>query len=236
MGANDEEIRKKVVDSKEVIILLIVFIYCAVQIIETETVMRHIVQGLSDPVAKVQLAAVRCMHSLSRSVQSLRTTFQDYSVWQPLMKVILKIFYKIIVNVNRFLKLIKNASDELMKVASSTLCNLLLEFSPSKEPLISQGVVDVLVDLSKREERSLRLNGVWGLMNLAFKAEHSSKKLIISTLGTEHLNMLLLDSSREVVMKTLGLIRNLLSNQVVGIHFDFFSFILHFIIKKTFVH
>ncbi|CAD5119294.1 DgyrCDS7921 [Dimorphilus gyrociliatus] len=174
LGANDEEIRKK--------------------IIETETVMRHIVQGLSDPVAKVQLAAVRCMLSLSRSVQLQRTTFQDYSVCQPLMK------------------LIKNASDELMTVASSTLCNLLLEFSPSKEPLINQGVVDVLVDLSKRDECSLRLNGVWGLMNIAFKAEQSTKKLIISTLGTEHLNKLLLDSS-EVIMKTLGLIRNLLSNQ-----------------------
>ena len=58
-----------------------------VQIIETENLMEHIVNGLSDPVTKVQLAAVRCMHSLSRSVQQLRTSFQDHCVWKPLMKV-----------------------------------------------------------------------------------------------------------------------------------------------------
>lgn len=51
--------------------------------------MEHIVNGLSDPVSKVQLAAVRCMHSLSRSVQQLRTSFQDHCVWKPLMKVAL---------------------------------------------------------------------------------------------------------------------------------------------------
>ena len=49
--------------------------------------MEHIVNGLSDPVTKVQLAAVRCMHSLSRSVEQLRTSFHDHTVWKPLMKV-----------------------------------------------------------------------------------------------------------------------------------------------------
>ena len=50
--------------------------------------MEHVVNGLSDPVTKVQLAAVRCLHSLSRSVQQLRTSFQDHAVWKPLMKVL----------------------------------------------------------------------------------------------------------------------------------------------------
>lgn len=36
---------------------------------------------------KVQAAAVRCLHSLSRSVQQLRTTFQDHALWKPLLKV-----------------------------------------------------------------------------------------------------------------------------------------------------
>lgn len=84
------------------------------QIIETENLMEHMVNGLSDPVTKVQMAAVRCLHSLSRSVQMLRTSFQDHSVWKPLMKIL------------------RNSNDEVLTVASSTLCNLLLEFSPSK--------------------------------------------------------------------------------------------------------
>ena len=38
--------------------------------------------------AKLQMAAVSCLHSLSRSVQLLRTSFQDYPVWKPLMKIL----------------------------------------------------------------------------------------------------------------------------------------------------
>lgn len=95
LGANDEDIRKK--------------------IIETDYLMDHIVSGLSDPNMKTRLSALRCLHSLSRSVQQLRTTFQDHAVWVPLRN------------------LLHNASDEILSVASSTLCNLLLEFSPSKQ-------------------------------------------------------------------------------------------------------
>ena len=77
--------------------------------------MEHVVSGLEDPNAHVRMAAVKCLHSLSRSVQQLRTSFQDTAVWKPIMKLLL------------------DASDDMMTVASSALCNLLLEFSPSKE-------------------------------------------------------------------------------------------------------
>ena len=69
-----------------------------IQIIETEHLMEHIVNGLSDPVTKVQMAAVRCLHSLSRSVQQLRTSFQDHTVWKPLMKVCHYINHTLIAN------------------------------------------------------------------------------------------------------------------------------------------
>ncbi|XP_077472559.1 armadillo repeat-containing protein 8 isoform X2 [Stigmatopora argus] len=95
LGSNDEDIRKKIT--------------------ETENMMDRIVSGLSESSIKVRLAAVRCLHSLSRSVQQLRTSFHDHAVWKPLMK------------------LLQNAPDEVLVMASSTLCNLLLEFSPSKE-------------------------------------------------------------------------------------------------------
>ena len=53
---------------------------------------------------------------------------------------------------------------ETVIVASSTLCNLLLEFSPSKEPILDSGAVEMLCSLTQKHEPSLRLNGVWGLM------------------------------------------------------------------------
>ncbi|MPD02666.1 Armadillo repeat-containing protein 8 [Portunus trituberculatus] len=56
LGANDEDIRQRV--------------------IKTDVLMNTIVTSLSAASPPVQLAAVRCLHSLSRSVHTLRTTLQ----------------------------------------------------------------------------------------------------------------------------------------------------------------
>merc|ERR1711970_1208840 len=155
-----------------------------------------VVTALDDPDGRVQMAAIRCLHSLSRSVQLLRTTFQDHTVWEPLMKILSS----------------QNAKVESLVVASSTLCNLLLEFSPSKERILESGAVDMLCALTHKYDPSLRLNGVWGLMNMAFQAEQRIKSQIMTTLGTDQVFRLLSDTEMQVVMKTLGLLRNLLSN------------------------
>ncbi|UYV73697.1 ARMC8, partial [Cordylochernes scorpioides] len=165
-------------------------------IIETESLMEHIVSVLCDPSPGVRLAAVRCLHSLSRSVQQLRTTFQDHAVWRPLMD------------------LCQNAPDDILGVASSTLCNLLLEFSPSKEPILERGAIELLCRLTRKEQLSLRLNGVWALMNMAFQADQKVKSQILATLGTDQVFRLLSDPDLHVLMKTLGLLRNLLSTKL----------------------
>ncbi|RVE53711.1 hypothetical protein evm_001603 [Chilo suppressalis] len=176
LGANDEDIRKR--------------------IIETHGLMVHVVNGMNNPEPSVRLAAVRCLHSLSRSVQQLRTTFQDHAVWRPLMQL-----------------LSDSPGTELLTVGSSTLCNLLLEFSPAKEPMLDQGAVEMLCNLTKRPEAALRLNGIWALMNMAFQAEQKVKQRILCCLGTEQMFRLLGDSDTGVIMKTLGLLRNLLSTR-----------------------
>lgn len=100
-----------------------------------------------------------------------------------------------------------------MTVASSTLCNLLLEFSPSKEPILESGGVELLCSLTKRPDPALRLNGIWALMNVAFQAEQRVKSQILSCLGTDQIFRLLADPELAVLMKTLGLLRNLLSTK-----------------------
>lgn len=175
LGANDEDIRKR--------------------IIETDNLMEHVVTGLSDSNSEVRLAAVRCLHSLSRSVQQLRTTFQDHLVWRPLMH------------------LLHGGDGDVLTVASSTLCNLLLEFSPSKEPILEAGAIELLCGLTRREEPALRLNGIWALMNMAFQAEQKIKSQILATLGTDQIFRLLSDPEVDILMKTLGLLRNLLSTK-----------------------
>ncbi len=132
LAANDEDIRKR--------------------IIETEHLMESLVRSLDDP--KLQLAAIGCLHSLSRSVQLLRTTFQDHPVWKPLMSMLSASP--------------ATAPIEPIVLASSTLCNLLLDFSPSKEYILESGAIELLCQLTRRCEPALRLNGVWGLMVRCF--------------------------------------------------------------------
>merc|ERR1711970_1065084 len=156
-----------------------------------------VVTALDDPDGRVQMAAIRCLHSLSRSVQLLRTTFQDHTVWEPLMKILG----------------LPNAKVESLVVASSTLCNLLLEFSPSKERILESGAVDMLCALTHKYDPSLRLNGVWGLMNMAFQADQRIKVQIITALGADQILRLLSDSDINIVMKTLGLLRNLVTHK-----------------------
>ena len=73
-------------------------------------------------------------------------------MWRPLM-----------------LLLAGNPSIELMTVVTSTICNLLLEFSPAKEPMVESGAIELLCDLTKHSDSALRLNGSWALMNMAFQ-------------------------------------------------------------------
>jgi len=178
LAATDEEIRKK--------------------IISTEDLMNHLNESLQESNdVNLQMAAVGCLHSFSRSVQHLRTTFQDHSVWKPLISILES----------------PNPNVDCMVVASSTLCNLLLEFSPSKEPIVENGAIELLCQLTHKYDISLRLNGVWGLMNMAFQSDQRIKVQIITQLGADQIFRLLSDSDINVVMKTLGLLRNLVTHK-----------------------
>ncbi len=53
--------------------------------------------------------------------------------------------------------------------------------------------------------------------NMAFQADQKVKSLILSALGTDQLFRLLSDPDTTILMKTLGLIRNLLSNKPVRV-------------------
>ncbi|XP_075213314.1 armadillo repeat-containing protein 8-like isoform X3 [Lycorma delicatula] len=141
-----------------------------------------------------------------QTVQDMKqAAFRDHSVWKPLMQ------------------LLQGATDDILSVASSTLCNLLLDFSPSKEPILESGAVDLLCNLTRRPDPALRLNGIWALMNMAFQAEQKIKSQILNTLGTDQIFRLLSDPQVDVLMKTLGLLRNLLSTKphidhIMGLH------------------
>ncbi len=51
--------------------------------------------------------------------------------------------------------------------------------------MLCAGAVDLLCQLTHKFDPSLRLNGVWGLMNMSFNAEQKIKSQIMTTLGTD---------------------------------------------------
>uniref|UniRef100_A0A6M2DVK8 Armadillo repeat-containing protein 8 n=1 Tax=Xenopsylla cheopis TaxID=163159 RepID=A0A6M2DVK8_XENCH len=214
LGANDEDIRKRIIEIEGLMDHVLTGLEGSVKDKDDKVVQddkeKDYIEGFvgdDDVCSKdaVRLAAVKCLLSLSRSVQQLRTTFQDHSVWKPLMSVLTQSQF------DRTSSTFTNTSTELLTVTTSTLCNLLLEFSPAKEPMLECGVLELLCDLTSRSEAPLRLNGVWALMNIAFQAEQKMKKRILASLGMPQIFRLLEDSDTEVIMKTLGLLRNLLS-------------------------
>ena len=48
-----------------------------------------------------------------------------------------------------------------------------------------QGAVELLCELTLKHDPCLRVNGVWGLMNLSYNAEQRIKAQIMTTLGTD---------------------------------------------------
>lgn len=75
--------------------------------------------------------------------------------------------------------------------------------------------MELLCNLTRKDNTSLQLNGVWALMNMAYQADQNLKTQILNCLGTDQIFRLLSDSNVNILMKTLGLLRNLLSTKPV---------------------
>jgi len=109
------------------------------------------------------------------------------------------------------LNLVRSQDLNLVRTASNTLCNLLLEFSPSKDLILEEeGIVERLSELALHSDDDLRLNGVWALMNMAYNAESGLRDKILHHFGVPLMLARVKDSNAKIRIKTLGLIRNIL--------------------------
>jgi hypothetical protein len=100
LAANNEEVRRRISDQDGLMSCLI------------ESVQEKNENNL-------RCGALALLHSLSRSVQQLRTKFLDHKVWSPIVE------------------LIQSDDDNLVCITTAILSNLLLEFSPTKEACIT---------------------------------------------------------------------------------------------------
>ena len=114
----------------------------------------------------VILAACHAAQSMSRSVSLLRTSLIDAGIAKPIFE------------------LLKHANPVVQVAATDVCCNLLLEFSPMRDDLLSQGVVRTLTEHARQSEMGLRLSSLWALKHLVLSASREVKISCLEELGT----------------------------------------------------
>lgn len=167
------------------------------KVFETCAVMQHLIKGLTDSERdpKTLKAVLTCLLSLSRSVQQLRTSFAENSIYEALKS------------------LLKTQSQDILILVLAILCNISLDFSPGKQQFLNTTTIDTLCSLTRGSDPWLKLHGMWILMNMVYQLKDQNLKFqILETLGPDHVLSILENEDFEVlVLKTLGFLRNLLS-------------------------
>lgn len=141
-----------------------------------------VVRRSSTPVGNPQpvlVAACALVRALSRSVSLLRTSLIDAGFSLPLFK------------------LLTHPDIEVQIASTAVVCNLVLEFSPMRESIVEAGVLQILCAHAHSTNPRLRLNAVWALKHLVFKADKTVKVACLEELGHEWLVQLLCGGDSE---------------------------------------
>ncbi|KAF8934070.1 hypothetical protein BGZ58_005957 [Dissophora ornata] len=163
---------------------------CRKQVVEAK-VLPHIVAAMSHPSVGVRAAACQCTRSLSRSVMNLRTSLVDAGIETPLFQ------------------LLSDNDPGVLSSATATLCNIVLDVSPMKKSIMDRGIVAKFVHMIGCGNNIVRLNAVWAIKNLVFKAESDVKETVMRQFGYHNLAQLLNDGELAIQEQALNLVRNL---------------------------
>ncbi|KAI5800363.1 armadillo-type protein [Peziza echinospora] len=115
---------------------------------------------------RVLIAAAYVIRSFSRSVHILRTNLVDAKVATPLMA------------------LLKYDDVEVKNAATMALCNLVLDFSPMRQPIIDMGALKIFCEQAHSANVDLKLNSVWALKHLVLSADNEVKTTALKELGS----------------------------------------------------
>eukprot|EP00656_Telonema_subtile_P047174 TRINITY_DN5402_c0_g3_i9.p1 TRINITY_DN5402_c0_g3~~TRINITY_DN5402_c0_g3_i9.p1 ORF type:complete len:667 (+),score=211.28 TRINITY_DN5402_c0_g3_i9:39-2039(+) len=147
----------------------------------------------------VRAAACGVLRSLTRSVRTLRSALLDVSV------------------VPVVLRLLADTEPHVQLEALRVLCNVLLEFSPLRAPLLAQGLLPRVALLLTQESSvcavSLRVQTLWALKNLCYRADTATKQSVMRHLEAESVLRMLHSGEPALQEQVLVLLRNLVSGQ-----------------------
>nr|CAB3223156.1 armadillo repeat-containing protein 8 [Phallusia mammillata] len=180
------------------------------KLIASESLVQHLVDGMSNENQDVRIAALQCVLSLSRSVQILRTIFEDLDVSKHVSMIAHAPWYRESTPLN--FDDTKAVKEQV--AASSVVCNLLLEFSPTKAKLLFRNILyPVKIWCENEKSIHLRRNGVWCLLNVTFQADLKLKMEAMNILGVDLLFSLLTSTDYDIITKTLGVLNNVLTSK-----------------------
>ncbi|KAG9821195.1 ARM repeat-containing protein, partial [Aureobasidium melanogenum] len=134
----------------------------------------------------VLLAACHAATALSRSVSLLRTALIDAGITKPVYS------------------LLTFPDLEVQIAATNVTCNLVLEFSPMRQDLVTAGIVTVLCEQAKRSNSKLRQASLWALKHLVLNSPKDLKIECLEQLGTGWLVQAVNGSSELGISVTLG--------------------------------
>ncbi|KRZ60239.1 Armadillo repeat-containing protein 8 [Trichinella nativa] len=143
----------------------------------------------------LKLAVYRCLLSMSRSVEQLRTVFHHCLICKALKDIV------------------HAPNTKFVDVISSLLCNLVLEFSPLQSVILEYDFLATVCEWLHDDSHNLRLNAAWILMNMSYRADVDLKNSIVQALPPLNILYMLTEDKSEalVVSRLLGLLRNLLA-------------------------
>lgn len=128
---------------------------------------------------EVLIAACGAVRALSRSVSVLRTTLIDNGVAEPVFQ------------------LLQHPEIEVQIAATATVCNLLTDVSPMREPISEAGVLKILCEHARSMNAKLRLNAVWSLKHFVHGVSNDMKRQCLEEIGPGWLVQLICDDTED---------------------------------------
>ncbi|KAK9238452.1 armadillo-type protein [Lipomyces kononenkoae] len=98
---------------------------------------------------------------------------------------------------------------EVRTAAMAAVCNLVLDFSPLRKPILDKGILPLVVSGARSRYTPLRLNSTWALKHMVFGDDMDTKACVMSHLGFPLVIKLCDDKEIQVQEQALDFLRNL---------------------------
>ncbi|CAN6616838.1 hypothetical protein TRVA0_006S03488 [Trichomonascus vanleenenianus] len=196
-------------------------------------------EGAMDRIAvrRLKISACHVLRSLSRSVASLRTNLSSADLTDGIFELL------------RSKAETSKEDDEDLEVKSAAMaavCNLILEFSPLRKPMLDKGILDDILEGTHSRYNMLKLNAVWALKHTIYGRDscNSVKALVLNRLSTVYLVQLCNDPDLAVQEQAMDVMRNLVCQnkavteqlfEEIGTE-DFFSLLESKLFGRTFAN